>query len=207
MPLLSPDPLVPILFLVLVTAGLRPAQGGGPSDLSRALEDAALSVSPLVPAASVPGPSLTLSSTLLLTFQKTHYLSFRVSPYLSAFFFQDPAESHQPLLVSDFPSLCLTLLPQSLFSSASVLPFAVGLTSSPPPPYYCQQRLSHILTQLFLHSRHGFVFSAWESSLPWSHLIFHDPSFTPTTSFLICPPGLLIHSHHGALDPFLPLEL
>lgn len=81
MPSLSPDPLVPILFLVLVTVGSRPAQGGGPSDLSGALEDAALSLSPLVPAASVPGPSLTLSSTLLLTFQKTHYLSFRLSPY------------------------------------------------------------------------------------------------------------------------------
>lgn len=38
---------------------------------------------------------------------------------------------------------------------------------------------SHILAHLLFHSQDGFISSAWESSLPWSFLIFHLSFFHP----------------------------
>lgn len=47
---------------------------------SRPVEDAALSVSPLVPVASLPGPSLTLASTLLLDLPEKPLSVFLAEP-------------------------------------------------------------------------------------------------------------------------------
>lgn len=183
------------------------------------MKDAASSVYPLVPSALWSEPSLPLASTLSLDLQED-----QLPALLSDNWSPDQPLFPRPYSVSSFPGVPCLVSDSACASSVSCCPsqwvlfphhsfhIITGLLS----PTRGSAIGPRILTACF--SYNGFISSAWESSLPWSLLIFHISLFLPHSQlshlfhqgslYLHCHPQPcpIIESQHWEPDPFLPLS-